>query len=72
MVYKIKNVSADNIQIQDRIIHPGDVITAYNLDAYNNMISIGYLQIINDKLTNNVIDTQNQIVHLYRDWETIY
>ena len=63
MVYKIKNVSADNIQIQDRIIHPGDVITAYNLDAYNNMISIGYLQIINDKLTNNVIDTQNQIVH---------
>lgn len=65
MVYKIKNVSADNIQIQNRIIYPGNVVTDYNLDAYNNMISAGYLQLVDDKAIEADIDIQadNQLVH---------
>ena len=65
MVYKIKNVSADNIQIQNRIIYPGNVVADYNLDAYNNMISAGYLQLVDDKAIEADIDIQadNQLVH---------
>ena len=65
MIYKIKNVSVDNIQIQDKIMRPGDVVTDYNLDAYNNMLNAGYLQIIDDKAITVDVDVpiDNQLVH---------
>lgn len=65
MVYKIKNVSADNIQIQNRIMRPGDVVTDYSLDAYNNMLDAGYLQLVDNKaITVDVgASIDNQLVH---------
>ena len=65
MVYKIKNVSADNIKIQDKIMRPGDVVTDYSLDAYNNMLDAGYLQLVDNKaITVDVgASIDNQLVH---------
>ena len=69
MLYKVKNISKDNIEIEGKVVKPGIEVVTNDLKKYKHMINRGFMMLIKEehkytedmkKLLNQINDLQQQ------------